>query len=98
MQETQSKLVKRLEVADPTYNVVVNFTIENGKLSNINGSFVKKDVADPYMERGASFQAYKRNEKWYTDVTGAANDENDYISDLAVAIVDQIVAEYEAAE
>jgi hypothetical protein len=45
-----------------------------------------------------SWYANKQNGKWGTRIEWVANDENDAVSDLVVAVVDAVVAQYEVAE
>ena len=98
LNETSSKIVKVFEPEVEGYKARVNLTVNGGKIENLNGSLrAATQNEDVYVE-GISFRAYKRNEKWYTDVDGASNEEHDLVTDICVALVDQIVAEYEAAE
>lgn len=94
--EKTSRLVKTFVVEQDSYKATTNLTVEGGKIINLNGTIAPIEQGDEPNYGNPSFHAYKRNGKWCTDVTGAANDEQDAISDICVAIVNQIVAEYEA--
>lgn len=96
-QETSSRLVKTFVVEHGGYKASVNLTVNFGKIEQLSGNVAPMGSEEPTYNN-PQFHAYKRNGKWCTDVTGAANDEQDAISDICVAIVDQIVAEYETAE
>ena len=98
LNETSSKIVKVFEPEVEGYKARVNLTVNGGKIENLNGSLRPAEQADGMYVEGISFHAYKRNGKWHTDVDGVSNEENDLVTDICVALVDQIVAEYEAAE
>lgn len=98
MNETSSKMVKVFEPEVNGYKARVNLTVNGGKIENLNGSLRPAVQEEERYVEGISFHAYKRNDKWYTNVTGAANDENDIVTDICVEIVDRLVAEYEVAE
>lgn len=97
LNETQSKITKRIEVIYEDRKVNVNLTINNGKIENLNGNIMPVEQTDGMYMEGISFHSYKREEKWYTNVNGASNEEHDYVTDLAIAVVDKVVAEYEVA-
>ena len=98
LNEKSAKLVKTFVVESDGYKVNVNLTVSEGKIDILNGNVYPAEMVDGRYVEGARFNAYKRNEKWYTDVNGASNEEHDLISDICVAIVNQIVAEYDKAE
>lgn len=95
LEEMTSRVVKTFVVEKDGYKVNVNLTVSKGVIENLNGSLRKADAEEGAFVEGITFHAYKRNEKWYTNVNGAANDENDVVTDICVAIVDNLVAEYE---
>lgn len=97
LNETQSKITKRIEVIYEDRKVNVNLTINNGKIENLNGNIMPLEQQEGMYMEGISFHSYKREEKWHTNVTGASNEEHDYVTDLAIAVVDKVVAEYEVA-
>lgn len=95
LNETSSKIVKVFEPEVEGYKVRVNLTVNGNKIENLNGSLRPATQNEEVYVEGISFHAYKRNEKWYTNVDGASNDEHDIVTDICVALVDQIAAEYE---
>ena len=97
-QETSSRLVKTLVVKHGCYKANVNITVNGNMIEQLSGTIAPLEQGNEPMYNNASFRAYKRDGKWCTDVNGATNEEQDAISDLCVAIVNQIVAEYETAE
>ena len=96
-QETSSRLVKTFVVEYGNYKTNVNLTVNLGKIEQLSGNVAPIGSEEPTYDN-PHFHAYKRNGKWCTDVTGATNDVQDEISDICVAIVNQIVAEYETTE
>lgn len=98
MNERSSKLVKTFVVENESYKVNVNLTVAEGKIDILNGNVLPLEVEEGRYVEGARFNAYKRNDKWFTDINGASNEEHDAISDLCVAIVEKVVAEYDKAE
>lgn len=98
LNETSSKMVKVFEPEVEGYKARVNLTVNSGKIENLNGSLRPATQTEGAYVEGISFHAYKRNDKWYTNVSGASNEENDLVTDICVALVDQIVAEHEVAE
>lgn len=98
LNETSSKIVKVFEPEIEGYKARVNLTVNAGKIENLNGTLRPATQNEEMYIEGISFRAYKRNNQWYTDVNGTTNEENDFVTDFCVALVDQIVAEYEAAE
>ena len=96
MTETLSKQVKRLETEINGYKVVVNTTINNGKIESLNGNIAPATAKEGEYVEGNYFNAYKRNGEWRTDVSEVANTEYAKVSALAVEAVDKIVASYEA--
>lgn len=97
LNETSSKIVKVFEPEVEGYKARVNLTVNAGKIENLNGTLRPAIQNEEMYVEGISFHAYKRNDKWYTDVNGATNEEHDLVTDICVALVDQIAAEYEAA-
>lgn len=98
LNEKSAKLVKTFVVESDGYKVNVNLTVSEGKIDILNGNVYPAEMVDGRYVEGARFNAYKRNEKWFTDINGASNEEHDVISDLCVAIVEKVVAEYDKAE
>ena len=96
MTETLSKQVKRLETEINGYKVVVNTTINNGKIESLNGNIAPATAKEGEYVEGNYFNAYKRNGEWRTDVSEVANTEYAKVSALAIEAVDKIVASYEA--
>lgn len=98
LNETSSKLVKTFEPEISGYKGKVHLTVNKGQIENLNGYLRKADEQDNGFMEGINFNAYKREGKWYTNVSGVSNEENDLVTDICVALVDSIVAEYEHAE
>lgn len=98
LNETSSKIVKVFEPEVEGYKARVNLTVNAGKIENLNGTLRPATQNEEMYVEGISFRAYKRNDLWYTDVNGANNEEHDLVTDICVALVNQIVAEYEVAE
>lgn len=97
MTETMSKVSKRLETEVGGYKVVVNLTINNGKIENLNGNINHTPVEEGQYVEGYYFNAYKRNEEWRTDVSDVPNSEYAKVSEIAVAAVEYAVKKYETA-
>lgn len=95
LNETSSKIVKVFEPEVEGYKARVNLTVNAGKIENLNGTLRPATQNEEMYVEGISFRAYKRNNQWYTDVDGATNAEHDFVTDVCVALVNQIVAEYE---
>ena len=97
LEEKTSKMVKTFVVEQDGYKANVNLTVNGGRIENLNGSLRKAEAEEERYMDGISLHAYKRNEKWCTSVDGVSNEENDLVTDICVAIVDKIVAEFEIA-
>lgn len=99
--KTRSTISETLEVVENGYKVTANVTIEKGVIKNLSGSVSKADEVNnnaPYGMSYTNWYANKQNGKWGTRIEWVANDENDVVSDLVVAVVDAVVAQYEVAE
>lgn len=98
LKEKTSKMVKTFIVEHEGYKATVNLTVNGGKIENLRGNVMPVDQDENQAYNCPSYHAYKRNEKWCTEVSGVANDEHDIVSDICVAIVDKVVADYEVVE
>lgn len=97
LNETLSKQVKRLETEINGYKVVVNTTINNGKIEQLNGNIAPATAKEGEYVEGNYFNAYKRNNEWRTDISEVANDKYAEVSEIAIAAVNYAVKKYETA-
>ena len=97
MTETLSKQVKRLETEINGYKVVVNTTINNGKIESLNGNVYPATAKEGEYVEGNYFNAYKRNGEWRTDISEVANDKYAEVSEITIAAVNYAVKKYETA-
>lgn len=97
LNETLSKEVKRLETEINGYKVVVNATINNGKIEQLNGNITPATAKEGVYVEGHYFNAYKRNEEWRTDISEVANEKYAEVSAIAIAAVNYAVKKYETA-
>ena len=97
--KTKSSLSETLETIVNDYKVVSNITTEAGKMKRLSGwvSKVNQSEHDMMMEDTISWNASQRNGKWGVSFDWVSNDDNDELTDLVVAVVNKIVADYQAA-
>lgn len=97
LNETLSKEVKRLETEINGYKVVVNATINSGKIEQLNGNITPATAKEGEYVEGNYFNAYKRNGEWRTDISEVANEKYAEVSAIAIAAVNYAVKKYETA-
>lgn len=97
LNETLSKEVKRLETEINGYKVVVNTTINSGKIESLNGNITPATAKEGEYVEGNYFNAYKRNGEWRTDISEVANEKYATVSAIAIAAVNYAVKKYEVA-
>lgn len=97
--KTKSSLSETLETIVNDYKVVSNITTEAGKMKRLSGWVAKVNQSehDMMMEDTISWNASQRNGKWGVSFDWVSNDDNDELTDLVVAVVNKIVADYQAA-
>lgn len=96
--KTRSTLSESMECVENGYKVTVNVSLEKGVIKSINGSIAPAEVPEGQYVEGVYFNAYKRGEEWRTDVGEVSNAEYAKVTEIAVAAVDFVVAQYESAE
>ena len=97
MEKVTSRLSETFTTEVEGYKATTNIVVVGGKIESLSGNIYPANGEGEVYD-SPRFHAYKKNGKWYTDVNGASNDEQDLISDIAVAIVNKVVAEYDSAE
>lgn len=97
LNKTRSRVTDTLEVVNGDYKVIANVVVEAGAVKQLNGYVTKVNTEAEVMEDTISWNASKRNGKWGVSFDWVSNEENDALTDLVVAVVVKITAEYEAA-
>lgn len=95
--KTKSSISETLETILGDYKVVSNITVEGDRITRLNG-YVGKAEAEAYMGETTSWNASKRNGEWGVDFDWMSVAKNDEVTDLVIAVVNAVVAQYEVAE
>lgn len=98
LNKTRSRVTDTLEVVNGDYKVIANVVVEAGAVKQLNGYVTKATTNGEFMGDNIGWNASKRNDKWGVSFDWVSNEENDVLTDLVVAVVVKIAAEYEAAE
>lgn len=95
----KSSLSETLETIVNDYKVVSNITTEAGKMKRLSGWVAKVNQSehDMMMEDTISWEARTVNGEWGVDLSWTSLDKNDELTDIVVAVVSKIVADYQAA-
>lgn len=95
----KSSLSETLETIVNDYKVVSNITTEAGKMKRLSGWVAKVNQSehDMMMEDTISWEARTVNGEWGVDLSWTSLGKNDELTDIVVAVVAKIVADYQAA-
>lgn len=97
LNKTRSRVTDTLEVVNGNYKVTANVVVEENLIKQLNGYVAKVAEENEVVVDNISWNASKRNDVWGVDFGWVANDKNDEVTDLVVATVNAIVADYEVA-
>lgn len=97
LNKTRSRVTDTLEVVNGDYKVIANVAIEESLIKQLNGYVTKIIENTEIISENISWNASKRNDVWGIDFSWLANDKNSEITNLIVAVVNAIVADYEVA-
>lgn len=98
LNKTRSRVTDTLEVVNGGYKVTANVVVEADAIRSLNGYITPVQAEnEPMMGDTISWNASQRNGKWGVSFDWVSNDDNDELTDLVVAVVNKIVAEYQAA-
>lgn len=97
LNKTRSRVTDTLEVVNGDYKVIANVVVEADVIKQLNGYVTKAESNGEYMGDTIAWNASKRNDVWGASFDWVANEANDEVTDLVVAVINLIVADYEAA-